>query len=123
MKITLDTKCSLCGREEETIVMIVNFLNLCNVTKFIWKSFTNWLHNLTSFRINISLAHILFGFIEKRNDALKGRESDRSWGKAWYSRMKQLHGQLFHGAVTFSLRARTACRKQLLLPFPYGAVQ
>ena len=46
------------------------FFYLCNVTKFIWGSFTDWLHNLTSFRINISLVHILFGFIEKRNDAL-----------------------------------------------------
>ena len=40
------------------------------MTKKIWRSFTDWLHNLTSFRINISFAHILFGFIEKRNDAL-----------------------------------------------------
>ena len=47
---------------------------------------------------------------------LKGPESERSWGKAWYP-------QLSNGAVTFPLRARMGGRKEFFLPFPYGAVQ
>ena len=67
MKITLDAKCSFCGREEENSV---HFFYQCHVVNLIWGRFTDWLYNLTSFRINLFVVHVLFGFIEKRNDAL-----------------------------------------------------
>ena len=67
IKIISDSSCSFCEKEEEDMV---HFFYLCHVTKMIWSRLTDWLYNLTGCRIELSLIHVLFGFTEKRNDAL-----------------------------------------------------
>ena len=67
MKIIADSSCSFCKKKEEDMV---HFFYECEVSKSIWNSLVDWLYNITGYRIQLSLLHILFGFKEKRNDSL-----------------------------------------------------
>ena len=67
MKIVNDDKCTFCGKELEDIV---HFFYKCEISRKIWNETTNWIYERTQVRIEFTLENIIFGFEDKRNDAL-----------------------------------------------------
>ena len=67
MKIVKNEKCSFCNKELEDIV---HFLYECEISTNIWKETEYWINDCSHVHVKFSLHNIIFGFEEKRNDAL-----------------------------------------------------
>ena len=67
MKIVDDEKCSFCKRELQDIVL---FFCECEFTKQIWNKTSQWIYECKRLEIEFTKEKIIFGFEEKRNDAL-----------------------------------------------------